>query len=143
MPWNQSVLSGAIQTASSPRPIRSARPSNDELEQRGLGRRPVGRVVATGEQRGDLLGREPVGIRGQELGRVVRRSPPFQGRIEVRDQDVVRRDRLEPAGHQASPSRANVTDEAVNRTEPSVEAVLPWSSAALPAALRASARSRS
>src|SRR5262249_43636710 len=69
-----------------------------ELEQRGLGREPVGAVVALSEAGGAPGGGQPGGeALEQRLGGLRRGLPP-QRRIEVRDHHVVGLYGLEPAG---------------------------------------------
>ena len=103
------------------------------------------RIGPVGEQERDLGGRETVlEVLEQRLGRL-RGRRSLQLGLEVGEEDVVGEQRLPAAGDDddESPFRRKTTDGAVKRGRPSASAVLPWTSAGVPAAERASASWRS
>src|SRR5579875_217244 len=73
----------------------------EQLDQLALGGVAVGRLVVLRHDRGDLLGDEAVGERGERLARVLRRLAAREGGVEVGDEHVVGLDRLKAAGLQA------------------------------------------
>ena len=80
-------------------------PGGDQPLQGGLGRRPVGVVVAAHQQRRDLLGGEAAGVAPQQRLRAVGRRLAAQSRGEVRDQDVVGRSGCQPPATRRRPPR--------------------------------------
>ena len=95
-----------------PRPIATARhrralagglAGRDELDQCRLGGDPIRRIVAASEQYRDLLRREALDEALEQWRRRIRSGPAIKRRVEIRDQDVVGLDRLEPAGDELTP----------------------------------------